>query len=161
MSGRNKQAGYALVEILMAVALSSIILTGIGTTLRQFILVGDRGAAQLSILHSVQNAGLWITRDGSRAETVDLADGAQPAGSMTVTWNADGQAHTATYTLSGTQLQRNHNGNVTTVARHVTAAGFSLGGDLITATVTSAISGHVDSSETAVYKVWLRPSGGG
>ena len=118
-----------------------------------------RGNDQLKAVQDVQNAAYWLTLDGERGEATNLVDGALPAASMAVSWTSAGQPHTSTYSLSGTELKRNDNGTVTTVARHVSAVEFSIAGRLITVTMTSTPEGRWGVSELATYKIWLRPTG--
>ena len=159
MMSLSDQKGLTLVELLVAAAISSMIIGALGTALHQFIMTSKRGNDELRALHDVQNAGHWLNLDGERAEATNLVDGALPAESMTLSWANGGQAHTSTYSLSGTELKRDHNGTVTTLARHVSDVQFSLAGRLITVTVTSTPEGRLGVSEQATYKIWLRPTG--
>ena len=161
MRRKRQQRGFALLEILLALTLSSILLTSVGAALHQFTRASDRGGAQLSALHDLQNASFWLTRDGTRADALNLADGGPAQTSVTMTWTSDGQPHTVTYSLSGTQLQRDHNGAVTTVARHVINAQFTVASRLMTASITSSLAGEADLAESASFHIWLRPVAGG
>ena len=152
------QKGLTLVELLVAAAISSMVIGALGTALHQFIMTSERGNDELRALFDVQNAGHWLTLDGERAEATNLVDGAPPAGSMTLSWTSGGLAHTSTYSLSGTDFKRDHNGTVTTVGRHVSGVQFSLVGRLLTVSMTSTPEGRQGVSEQATYKVWLRPT---
>ncbi len=131
----------------------------LGPAIYQFNMASERGNNELSALSDVQNAGYWLTLDGERAEATNLVNGASPAGSMTLSWTSGGQAHTSTFSLSGTELKRNYNGTNTTVARHISSVGFSIAAQLVTVTITSTPEGRVGVSEQATYKIWLRPTG--
>ncbi len=152
------QRGLTLVELLLALGISALISGTLGTAIHQFVMASERGNDDLRALHDVQNAGFWLTLDGERAEGTNLVDGAPPAQSMTLSWTIGGQAHTSAYSLSETALNRDHNGTITTVARHVASAQFSLAGRVITVTMTSTPAGRWGVSEQATYKVWLRPT---
>ena len=76
---------------------------------------------------------------------------------MRLDWVADGVSHTARYTISGTELVRDHNGAVTTVARYVSNAEFSISNRLITVSLTST-PGSTGASKDITYNVWLRPN---
>lgn len=154
----SEQKGLTLVEVLIATAITGMIAGALVTAFHQFVTTSEHGNQKLRALHDVQNAGHWLTLDEERAEATSLADGAPPAATMTLSWTSAGQVHTSTYSLSGTELKRDLNGTVTTVARHVSTAGFSLAGQLLTATLTSTPEGRSAVSEQATYKVWLRPT---
>ncbi|MCZ6789996.1 MAG: prepilin-type N-terminal cleavage/methylation domain-containing protein [Chloroflexi bacterium] len=156
--GSLDQRGLTLVELLLAAAISALIATTLGAAIHQFIMASERGNDNLRALHDVQNAGFWLTLDGERAEGTNLVDSAPPAQSMTLSWTSGGQAHTSTYSISGTALKRDHNGTITTVARHVASAQFSFAGRVITAAMTSTPAGRWGVSEQATYKIWLRPT---
>jgi len=134
------QKGITLVEVLVATAITGLIAGALGTAIHQFITTSERGNQELRALNDVRNAGHWLTLDGRRAQSTNLVDGAPAVGSVTLSWTTEGQVHTSTYSLSGPELKRDLNGTLTTVARHVSNAGFSLAGQLITATLTSAAS---------------------
>ena len=158
MTDFGHQRGLTLVELLLALGISALITGTLSTAIHQFIRVSERGNDSLRALHDVQNAGFRLTLDGERAEGTNLVDGAPSAQSMTLRWTSGGQAHTSTYSLSDTALKRDHNGTVTTVARHVASAQFSLAGRVITATMNSTPAGRWGVSEQATHKVWLRPT---
>ena len=158
MTDFGHQRGLTLVELLLALGISALIASTLGTAIHQFIMTSERGNDSLRALHDVQNAGFWLTLDGERAEGTSLVDGAPPVQSMTLSWTSGGQAHTSTFSLSGAALRREHNGTITTVARHVASAQFSLAGRVITATMTSTPAGRWGVSEQAMYKIWLRPT---
>ncbi len=158
MMNLSGQKGITLVEVLVATAITGLIAGALGTAIHQFITTSERGNQELRALNDVRNAGHWLTLDGRRAEATNLADGAPPAATMTLSWTSAGQVHTSTYSLSGNELKRDLNGTVTTVARYVSTAGFSLAGQLFTATLTSTPEGRFAVSEQATYKVWLRPT---
>jgi len=159
MTSLRDQRGFTLVELLMASAIAGLIASTLGTAIHQFIGTSERGNDELRALQDVQNAAYWLTLDGERADATNLLDGALPAASMTVNWTSGGQPHTSTYSLSNTELKRDHNGTVTTVARHVSAVEFSIADRLITVTMTSTPEGRWGVSEQATYKIWLRPTG--
>ena len=158
MTDFANQRGLTLVELLLALGISALISGALGTAIHQFVMASERGNDDLRALHDVQNAGYWITLDGGKAVTTNLVDGALSTGSMTLTWTSGVQTHTVTYSLAGTELKRDHNGTITTVARHVSSVEFSLAGLLITATMASTPAGRWGVSEQATYKVWLRPT---
>jgi len=158
MTNLSGQKGTTLVEVLVATAIVGLIVGALVTAIHQFITTTERGNQKLRALHDVQNLGHWLTLDGERAQSTNLIDGAPAVASMTVSWTNEGQVQTSTYSLSGTELKRDLNGTVTTVARHVSTAGFSVAGRLATVTISSTPEGRWGVSEQATYQIWLRPT---
>lgn len=152
------ERGMTLVELLLAAGIAAMVAGVLGSATFQFMQVTERGNDQFRALHNVQNAGYWITLDGRRAETTDLIEGAEPVESMTLSWTDSGQPHTVTYSLTGTDLQRDHNGTMTIVARYVSSVGFSISEGVITATLTSSPDGRWEVSKETTYKVCPRPT---
>ena len=153
------QQGFTLVELLVAAAISSIVATGLGAALHQFLVISERTGDMRKALHDVQNAGYWLVLDGKRAETTGLVDQDPPAEGITWSWISEEQAHTSRYFLSGRKLKRDHNGTVTTVAHHVSAIGFSLNGEMIEISMRSTPQGRWSISKESTFQIWLRPSG--
>ncbi len=151
------QRGFTLVETLLAIGIAAVITGTLATAAFQIFDKSARGQTVLRALQDIQNAGRWIYRDGERAATTDLVDAAPPVDSMSLSWTDDGQPHTATYSLSGTELIRDHNSTLTTVARYISAADFSISNRLITVDLTSTPDGS-GVSKPITYSVWLRPA---
>ena len=153
------EKGLTLVELLIAGAITALIGGMLSTAIYQFIMTSERGNEKLEALHDVQNAGYWLTRDGLRAETINLVDGAPPADNLTLTWTNEGQTHTITYSLSGTDLERARSGNITTIAHNVADIEFSIDGMVMTVAMTSTPEGRWGVSEEVTFTIWLRPTG--
>ena len=157
MNSIRRQDGFTLVEILVALGIAALITSVLGTAIFQILDRSARGGETVRALNDIQNAGQWLYLDGERAETTDLVDNFPPVDRMRLDWVADGVSHTATYTISGTELERDHNGTVTTVARYVSNAEFSISNRLITVSLTST-PGSTGASKDITYNVWLRPN---
>ncbi|MCH8826583.1 MAG: type II secretion system protein [Chloroflexi bacterium] len=152
----KQQRGFALVEILLAMGVTALVTGVIGTAIFQIYDRSASGQDTLRALSDIQNAGQWIYLDGEKAESSNLIDNAAPVSSMTLSWTTEGTPHTATYTLTGPALIRNHNGVETTVARYLSGADFAILNDLITINLTSA-PGNGGVSKQVTYNVWVRP----
>ena len=137
MNSIRRQDGFTLIEVLIALGIAALITTALGTAIFQILDRTAKGGETVRALNDIQNAGQWLYLDGERAETTDLIENDPPVSSMVLNWVTDGNAHTATYTISGTELLRDHNGVVTTVARYVSNADFSISNRLITVNLTS------------------------
>jgi prepilin-type N-terminal cleavage/methylation domain-containing protein len=147
----NKQAGMTMVELIVAVAITGIIIVFLGTAIYQIITVSEYGNNRLTALHEVQNAGYWLNVDGQGA--ISATGGGQLA--LTLSDNS-----TVTYTLSGTNMLRSTNGQTMTVARNISSISFSVTGRVITVSLTSAPVSRDSVSQNATYMVYLRPAGG-
>ena len=153
----RSQQGITLVEVLVAVAVSSLISAGLGSAIYQFISIGERTSDAQKTLRDVQNAGHWLTLDGKKASSTDLDDGGPAAASMTLHWTVDSQDHSSTYYLDGTAMKRDHNGTVLTVARSVSSLQFTRGGQLVIVAMTSTPNGRWGVSKQVNYNLWIRP----
>jgi prepilin-type N-terminal cleavage/methylation domain-containing protein len=147
----NKQAGMTMVELIVAVAITGIIVVFLGTAIYQIITVSAYGNDRLTALHEVQNAAYWLNVDGQGA--VNAAGGSQLV--LTLSDNS-----TITYSLSGTNLLRSSAGPSMTVARNISSASFSVSGRVITINLTSSPAIAGDVSQNGTYIVYLRPAGG-
>ena len=147
-----------MVEVITAVTISAMITGVLGTAMYQFVNVTERGNDEFKTTHDMQNAGHWITLDAQRAQTTDLVDGAPDVNSVTLSWSDGGHSYSSSYSVSGTELQRNFNSTVTTVARHVSSIGFSLSGGIITVSLTSSPTGRQSISKDITYKIYMRPT---
>ncbi len=153
----RRQGGFTLVEVLIALGIAAMITGVIGTAIFQILDRSARGGETVRALNDIQNAGQWLYLDGERAETTLLVENDPPVNSLELSWVADGQSHTVLYSISGTELLRDHDGVVTTVARYVSNADFSISNRLITVNLTST-PGSTGASKDITYSIWLRPN---
>ncbi len=147
---RNNETGITLIELLVASAISATIIGFMSTAIFQFFTVTRQGSDVMTSVHQVQNAGHWVTRDGQMASSAS-------GGSQLVLTVPDSDP--VTYALIGTELHRTVDGADLLVARNITALDFDVDRNVVTMSVTSSASGEV--SEQAMYKVCLKPTGGG
>ena len=157
MMALRRQDGITLVEMLVAVAISSMVAAGLGTALHQFLTTSERTRVAQGALHDVQNTGHWLTIDGKRATSTSLPDGSSDPNAMALAWTLDSIVHTITYRRDGTELKRDYNGAEITIARNVTDVSFSRSGQLITVDLESSPAGRWDFNKNASFKIWIRP----
>lgn len=150
------QKGITLVETIVAAGIAAMLIGVLGSSIYVFTRTTEQGNNELRALHDVQNAGYWLARDGKTAEATDLVDGAGPVGSMTLNWTDGGQAYTVTYSLSGTGLERDYNGDTITVAHYVSSVEFSISQGIITASLTSSPGGRWGTTEEVTYEIYPR-----
>ena len=146
------ERGMTMVELVAAVAVTGIIVVFLGTAVYQIITVSASGNDRLTALHELQNAARWFNSDGQQA--VDAVTGSGL--SLTLSDNS-----TVTYSLAGTELSRTAGGPPMTLARNITGAAFSFSDRVVTMSLVAAPAGRYGVSESATYRVALRPEGGG
>ena len=97
------------------------------------------------------------------AESSDLVDGAAAVDRVTLTWTEWFQLanvpHESTYWLSGSELKRDFDGTVSTVARNISGVGFSQADRVITLVITSTPKWSFTRSVERTFRVGLRPKG--
>ncbi len=158
------QKGFTLIEILVAMLVGGMLMAGIVTAVFQIVYGAGQIREESVALSDIDNAAHWLTRDVVLGQSTDLVDGAPQVSQMTLTWNdstwwaeqEESIAHYVTYTYSGTALQRNYDGVVTTVGRYLTDVGFSLDGRLVTITLTSSLEEEPRSTVTRSYTIQMR-----
>ena len=157
MRARSKsrgEEGASLVELLVAVAISTVVVTLVGMAVFQFYSISSHGQARMAVLHDLQNAGLWLGRD-----TNEAANFTAGAGSVygTFDWSDSSVQFRYSYDAVDTALIREHlvSGVVqsaVTVARHIASQGdvtFAPTGQRVSVTIT-ATAGTVAASNTIV-----------
>lgn len=167
MKGRDKQKGFTLVELLASMAISSIIMLGVIS----LIYSEARGTA---ITRTSVTAGLEISyaarclsQDGWMGESTNLVDGADPVDHLTLNWIERLEfvdiPHYSSYYLSGTQLLRDYDGAVKTVAGKISNIEFSQSGSLITVSIDCSPQWAGDSAKTVrkTYRIYLRAANEG
>ncbi len=177
----RSQKGFTLVEVLVMVAIGGVIITGVLASYQQVVSATMRNTRQTTAVSDVSTAALAIHKDLLMAQgTVDVpADGIPVVvtGAQTVTFNwinfvstdfgggapqEGGTPHTSTYSLTGTTLTRNYDGQDIIVGRNVTYLAFARSNAddrLFTITITSTAPGLPVESETLVFTMYLRGAG--
>lgn len=160
MSGWFGQKGYTLIELMVSLGVTGMILSSAAALYfhetRGVSIINSSVAAS----HGIDNAGRVISGDAMMAKSSDLVDGAAPVDTLTLTWTEmyklTGTPHTSTYWLSNSELKRDYDGVVKTVARHVSSIAFSQADRLITAVISAKVSTYPQTFQQT-FRVWLRP----
>ena len=159
---RKEQRGFTLVELLVAIAIAGLIAPVVVSGIFQVTRGTVRINTDLVVLQEIDGASAWINRDLSQAQTTNLNVG-ETLNTMRVDWvdqtgwAVEGaESHFAEYTLSGTDLLREYDGETQIVARRVANIQFSRSGKFITVAITSTLR---DRTETLSYFITPRSDG--
>ena len=159
-----RQKGFTLVEILVTLAVGSLIMTGALMSIYQVITGTDRSNSQVVSLTDVTNAARAIKADLMVTQSSNLTDeDPVPQGSVTLTWidytnfsSDNASYHSSSYTLSGTELRRNYDGVESIVGRHITDVGFTRNGRVINVVITATGPGAQPRSDTLTFSAYMR-----
>ncbi len=77
----KNQRGFTVIELLVAIAISSLITSGLTLTIFQVFGGNARNSSEMTVIRQVQNAGHWISRDVLMAQVMT------PAEVITVSWD--------------------------------------------------------------------------
>ena len=77
----KNQRGFTVIELLVAIAISGLITSGLTLTIFQVFSGNARNSSEMIVIRQVQNAGHWISRDTLMAQVVT------PAEAVTVSWD--------------------------------------------------------------------------
>ena len=163
MTGQARQKGMALLELMAAMAIASMIMGGALALIFQEYSGTDIAKTSVTVAHEIGNAARWISQDGMMAESNDLVEGADPVNHLTLTWiercDFADIPHSSSYYLEGTQLHRDYDGTVTTVARNISKIEFSQTGRLLTMSISCTPQWWApDRTVQKTYRVYLRPT---
>jgi prepilin-type N-terminal cleavage/methylation domain-containing protein len=70
----KNQRGFTFIELIIAVAITTLIIGGIASALFQVFNVNTLNSNHMAATRQVQNAGFWISQDSQMAQIVDTAD---------------------------------------------------------------------------------------
>jgi len=143
----NREEGFTLVELLITTAITGLIVSFLGVAIHQVVTVTDYGNSKMVALHELQNVAHLLSIDGQEASSASGGDELTlglPDSSL------------VTYALVGTVLERTKGESQMTLAQNISDLSFSVEGQVISMSITSAPEGSQDASQQATYKVYLR-----
>ena len=161
MTGELKQRGFLLLEMITALTIAALI--GAGAVALMFSEIRGQATAKNVVAASMDlgYAGRQVSRDIFMAASSDLVDGALPVNQVTLSWiewyDLTGIPHTVTYSLSGSNLDRDYDGAVTTVARNISSIEFARTDRVIEVVVTSIPPWTPARLREQTFRVKLRP----
>jgi len=158
------QKGFTLIELVVAMAVGSLVMTAAVLSIYQFFWASVRSNDIVVALTDVNNAVQWIKRDIQMAQSTNLTDGAPiPQSSLSLYWldltsfEPDELAnHSSIYNLSGTELQRTYDGTTVVIGRHITSLGFIQESNVITCNITAARYSGTQQTKTLEFSVRMR-----
>jgi prepilin-type N-terminal cleavage/methylation domain-containing protein len=145
---KKGEQGFTLVELMVATAVTAIIIGGIGMGFYHLVAVPDYGNEKIAAVHDLQNAGHWFCKDGQVAES------AVPTGGKVILTFPD--ASTVIYSRMGDNLVRNGDDGSMVLAQHVDDVLFTVDGRVITMEIATAPDGRWDVSANETYRACMR-----
>jgi prepilin-type N-terminal cleavage/methylation domain-containing protein len=93
--------GFGLIELLVAMAISSVLLAAISTATVHLVTFTKDNANSMTAIEQVQNVGFWVKRDAVSAQRVMLDDPETPVSEfIALQWTDwDGSLHRVAYIL--------------------------------------------------------------
>lgn len=157
---QNPEKGASLVEMLVAMAISTLVFAILSSALVQFVLTTRWGNNLLQVTNDIQVSSLWLGRDAQEAASFSSGSGSVYG---TLNWADSSTQYRYSYDAADGSLVREHIENsvvisTLTVARHIqnqSDVTFAISSQLLTVTITS-ISGDDSQSATMVYALRTR-----
>jgi len=115
----KNERGFTLVELIIAIAITAIITTGVTMTIFQVFTGNARSSNHMIAVRQVQNAGYWVSHDAQMAQLV-VTTGVSGF-PLILTWTDwDGTEHQVTYDIvNGDELKRSEGATETIVAKYI------------------------------------------
>ncbi len=156
-----RQKGFTLVELLVALAITSVLLPGAVLSIHQILLGTIRSRSQVTALTDINQATLAVKKDLMMTQSTNLSS--IPQSSATLSWvdytgfdSGNYTSHSSSYSWSGTNLLRTCDGVTSIVGRHITSVGFTQNGRVISVIITATGSGAQPRSETLKFSAYIR-----
>jgi len=159
-----KQKGFTLVELLVALAITGILLLVLVLTIHSILVNTTNNNDKVVVLSNVDRAALYIRRDLQQAQDTDLPEYGAPQSSCTLTWiditgftTDNSTSHSCTYALVDTNLERSYDGITSIIARQIEDIEFCENGSFIDIAITSADSVSLrQPSKTLNFSINMR-----
>ncbi len=157
----GSQKGTTLLELMVGLAIVGMIGIGVVGLLNHELKSTAATRASVTIAHEIKNAARWISQDVIMAESTNLIEVAQPEDHLALAWieryDFLNIPHSSEYYLYGTDLNRDYDGTVTTVARHISEINFSQDGNLLTVSISCTPPWFGQNQTVAkTYRICLR-----
>ena len=159
--GQTRQKGMTLLELLVGMAITAMILSGILALIYHEVTSTATAKASVTAAHEITNAARWLSQDAMMAESTDLAEGADSVNHLTLAWieryDFANIPHSSSYSLCSTELRRDYDGTVTTVAQNISKIEFSQNGSVLTVSISCTPQWRVTNPTVEkTYRIYLR-----
>lgn len=161
----NKQGGFTLTELLVAIAILGVIAPLLGMAIFQTVSMNEMAGNHMTAVKQVESAVYWISHDAQMAQSVQTDGGS--GFPLILTWvEWDNTSNSVTYSIQDNELQRacSVNGGEptsTVIAQYIngdseaTNCQFSEG--ILTFKITASLGGFRPTSETRVREIFPKP----
>ncbi|MFC1865439.1 type II secretion system protein J [Chloroflexota bacterium] len=121
---KKDQGGFSLIELLVAIAISGVIIIGLSTMIFQLYIGHARSSGEMTVVRQVQQAGHYISRDTHMAREVFIGNNPNTVEEVgeeelfTLTWywflyhpdvpDRDGEGSRVSYTVIDDKLYRKY-----------------------------------------------------
>jgi Tfp pilus assembly protein PilW len=154
------ERGITLTELLVALAITALIIGTLATAIFQIFDITGRGNNELVVQHDLQNAATWLNRDVLSASSAKVSGSQMMTLTIPYVSAATVLTRTIIYTHSAADrtLIRNSGDSMATVARNVDSIVFSKTGT-VTSTITITITSRAsDVTQIATLHLDMRPT---
>lgn len=171
----NAQCGFALVEMLVAIAISGLIVAVIVEVTAQTFIISAADNSRMAAVKQVENAIHWIERDGQMASRTSISpdDSAVTDFPLYLQWTGfeDNYTHSVTYALDGDVLRRREviedideepiSDSETLICENIVAAdsSYSFNGEILKVNLTATVDGFRSATESRTLYVIPRVEG--
>jgi prepilin-type N-terminal cleavage/methylation domain-containing protein len=159
---KSGQRGFTLIEMLVALAITGFMISGVASTVSQVITVNALSANRMQVIKQVENAGNSLFRDAQMAKNAVPGTGTSLV-KLTLT-----DLSTIEYTITNNQLKRiytdhsNPAKNTTTlISENIDISdgmnSCSFNAPILTVKITASTGNLRPASETRTFQISLRP----
>ena len=161
IKGQARQKGMTLLELLVGMAITTMIMSGSLALIYHEVTSTATGKTSVTAAHNISNAARWLSQDVMMAESTGLVEGTDPVNHLALTWieryDFANIPHSSNYSLCGTELRRDYDGTLTTVARDISKIEFSQNGSVITVSISCTPQWRVaNPTVEKTYRIYLR-----
>ena len=155
---QNKQNGYSIIEIIVGLAISALLTTGITAFVIQTVNVTGDSKDRMYAIMQVENAGYWLSRDIQMSGNFTLGENAGFPVQM-LRSDIDQNVYEVTYSLSGNTITRSLIKNEEDPVQSVIAQNINTAASLTNLSDTSGLlilnitSSHRDIDVSRTYKI--------
>jgi prepilin-type N-terminal cleavage/methylation domain-containing protein len=164
----NTQGGFSMIEMLVAIAISGLIIGLIVDVTAQTLVINAADNSRMAAVKQVENAIHWIERDGQMASSKSI-DSTATQFPLELRWTGfeNGYTHFITYDVNNGELSRHEvvkdisepeNKEViseteTFICDNIVDAGYAFDGKILEVNLTAHVSDYRSATETRTLYV--------